>query len=207
MILSRGICSVLLGCLMCACSSSGEPALETAENEQQKATADAGRTLVVGEAPPGAFVRLEPVFTQEFPSPTGEAFIDQSGQMFEPGAVAVQAGQSIQFRSSEDILHNVRVIRSDDKVPIFNVATPPWGSYTHTFDRAGTYDVTCDIHTAMRATILVAATPYVTIADENGRFQFGGIVAGSYTLIGFSGEHELRRVVRISGTRIDVTVP
>ena len=142
-----------------------------------------------------------------FRLPAGESFIDQSGQMFEPGAVAAQTGQTIQFRSSEDILHNVRVIRSDDKTPIFNVATPPWGAYTHTFDEPGTYDVTCDIHTAMRATILVAATPYVTIADENGRFSFVDVVPGSYTLIGFSGPHEVRRTVQISGTRAEVTLP
>ena len=207
MIPGRGLFSLLLAGLMCGCSSSGEPAPQTVQDEQRQVMADAGRTVVVGQAPAGAFVRLEPVLAQDFPPPAGEAFIDQSGQMFEPGAVAVQAGQSIQFRSSEDILHNVRVMRSDDRAPIFNVATPPWGSYTHTFDEAGTYDVTCDIHTAMRATILVAATPYVTIADENGRFRFDGVVPGSYTLIGFSGEHELRRAVRISGTRIDVTVP
>jgi hypothetical protein len=53
----------------------------------------------------------------------------------------------------------------------------------------------------------VAETPYVTIADGSGRFRFDDVVAGSYTLIGFSGEHEVRRAVRISGARADVTLP
>jgi hypothetical protein len=173
--LGRGIGSVLLGCLMGACSSS-ETAPQTAENEQRDVTGTGERTEVVGQAPAGAFVILEPVFVHDFPPPAGESFVDQSGQMFEPGAVAAQSGQTIQFRSSEDILHNVRVIRSDDKTPIFNVATPPWGAYAHRFDEPGTYDVTCDIHTAMRATILVAATPYVGLADENARFSFADVV-------------------------------
>lgn len=207
MILGRGVCTLFLGCLVCACSSSGEPAPAAADNEPRKVTATGVRTVVVGQAPAGAFVRLEPVFAHDFPPPAGESFVDQSGQMFEPGAVAAQTGQTIQFRSSEDILHNVRVIRSDDKTPIFNVATPPWGAYSHRFDEPGTYDVTCDIHTAMRATILVAATPYVTIADENGRFSFVDVISGSYTLIGFSGPHEVRRAVQISGTRAEVTLP
>jgi hypothetical protein len=127
--------------------------------------------------------------------------------MFEPGAVAAQTGQTIQFRRSEDVLHNVRVIRADDKVPIFNVATPPWGAYSHTFDQPGTYEVTCDIQTAMRATILVAATPYVTVADDAGRFSFVDVAPGSHSMIGFSGEHEIRRSVQISGARVDVTLP
>ena len=164
-------------------------------------------TQVSGTAPPGAFIRLEPLVARDFPPPDPGGFIDQSGQMFVPGALVARAGQSVQFRSSEDILHNVRVIRAEDKAPIFNVATPPWGSYTHKFDEPGTYDVTCDIHTAMRATILVTTTPYATIADENGGFEFADVIPGSYKLIGFSGEHAIERVLRISGRRTEVKLP
>jgi hypothetical protein len=206
MIPRPSICGVVAACLTLVGCSSPHSALP-AEGKVPRPKVSEGRTLVVGQAPSGAFVRLEPAFPLDVPPPTGESFIDQSGQMFEPGAVAAQAGQTIQFRSSEDIIHNVRVIRSDDKSPIFNVATPPWGAYSHKFEEPGTYDVTCDIHTAMRATILVAATPYVTIADDTGRFSFANVVPGSYQLIGFSGRHELRRAVHVSGDRIDVTVP
>ena len=74
-------------------------------------TVGSGRTLVTGDAPSGAFVRLEPTFAFEHRLPTGESFIDQSGQMFIPGAPGGPDGQTIQFRSSENVLHNVRVIR------------------------------------------------------------------------------------------------
>ncbi len=190
---------------VCACSPSGERAAAPIAQHNPSA-ASAARTLVVGQAPAGAFVRLQPQFTHEFPPASGESFMDQSGQMFTPAAMVAREGQSIQFRSSEDVLHNVRVIRADDKLPVFNVATPPWGSYTHTFAEPGTYDVTCDIHTAMRATILVAATPYATIADENGAFTFPSVVPGSYRLVGFAGENEVARVVEISGERTELTI-
>lgn len=170
-------------------------------------TGKAARTQVIGTAPPGAFIRLEPLFTHDFPRTAEGGFMDQSGQMFTPGAMVAQTGQAVTFRSSEDVLHNVRVIRAEDKAPIFNVATPPWGAYTHTFDEAGIYDVTCDIHAAMRATILVTATPYARIADESGRFSFADVAPGAYTLIGFSGENELRRRVEIAGNRIELTLP
>lgn len=164
-------------------------------------------TQVTGTAPSGAFVRLEPRFAHDFAPPAGEAFMDQSAQAFVPSAMVARTGQAIQFHSREDILHNVRVIRAEDKAPIFNVVTPPWGAYTHVFDEEGTYEVTCDIHSAMRATILVAATPYATTADENGSFSFTDVVPGRYKLIAFSGENEVARVVNVSGSRTELKVP
>jgi len=116
---------------------------------------------------PGTFVWLEATFAHEFPPAEGVAYMDQQGQMFMPDTVLARTGQPFHFRSSEDVLHNVRVIRSDKK-PIFNVATPPFGSYMHTFDEPGLYNVTCDIHATMRGTVYVASTPYVGTADERG---------------------------------------
>ena len=56
----------------------------------------------------------------------------------------------------------------------------------HAFDEPGFYNVTCDIHATMRATIYVASTPYVGTADERGRFTFDNVVPGTYTLAGFA---------------------
>jgi plastocyanin len=195
------VCVVLTSA---GCSPASEPNRAPAPDARQQAPA---RTRVVGRAPAGAFVRLEPLFAHDFPSTPSERFVDQSAQTFVPGALVARTGEAVEFRSSEDILHNVRVIRAEDKAPIFNVATPPWGSYTHTFTDAGTYEVTCDIHMAMRATILVMPTPYATIADESGAFSFDAVVPGSYKLIGFSGEHAVERVVAISGSSMEVAVP
>ena len=99
------------------------------------------------------------------------------------------------------MLHNVRVIRSD-KTPIFNVATPPFGSYTHTFDEPGFYNVTCDIHVTMRATVYVASTPYVGTADERGRFAFEDVVPGTYTVAGFADAAPIAKPVEIAGPRV-----
>jgi plastocyanin len=132
---------------------------------------------------PCTFVWLEPAFEHDFPPAEGAAYMDQQGQMFMPDTVVAQTGQPVHFRSSEDELHNVRVIRNE-KTPIFNVATAPFASYTHVFDAPGFYNVTCDIHTAMRGTIDVASSPYVGTADEHGRFVFERVVPGRYTAFG-----------------------
>ena len=47
--------------------------------------------------------------------------MDQSGYEFLPGFLIAQAGQTIQFGNSEDVLHNVRVAEASTQKPIFNV--------------------------------------------------------------------------------------
>ena len=168
-------------------------------------TSGTGTTVSVTTTP-GTFVWLEATFAHEFPPAEGVAYMDQQGQMFMPDTVLARTGQPFHFRSSEDVLHNVRVIRSDKK-PIFNVATPPFGSYTHTFEEPGLYNVTCDIHTTMRGTVYVASTPYVGTADERGRFTFENVVPGTYKVSGFADATPIEKAVEIAGARIDVSLP
>ena len=185
-----------------ACSSPDQPAPAPPSLDAAEAVSSSG-TLVVGRAPGGAYVMLEAT-DQAFSPPADPTFMDQSSQMFIPGEMVARTGQEVKFRSSEDVLHNVRVIRSDDKKPIFNVATPPWGSYSHTFEEPGVYDVTCDIHATMRASILVSNTPYATVADGEGRFTFENVAPGVYRLVTFVEGKRKELTVRISGTRTDV---
>jgi plastocyanin len=55
--------------------------------------------------------------------PEGAAYRDQQGQMFMPDTLLVRTGQPVHFRSSEDVLHNVRMIRSDN--PASSTASAP----------------------------------------------------------------------------------
>ena len=68
--------------------------------------------------------------------------MDQSGYQFLPGLLVAQAGQTVQFRNSEDVLHNVRVTEVATDTPVFNVATLAYGAYDHKFERPGFYTVT-----------------------------------------------------------------
>lgn len=132
------------------------------------------------------------------------AYMDQSAQMFVPDFLIARAGQIVQFRSSEDVLHNVRVDYGGIRTPIFNVAVPPWGIYRHTFENTGFYNVSCDIHTTMRALILITSAPHAAIADEAGNFVFHDVAPGSYKLKAFvRGEHA-EHIVHISGARTDL---
>lgn len=172
----------------------------------EPAKGDSAGTTVFVKTTPGTFVWLDAAFDHHFPPAEVAAYMDQQGQMFMPDTVLARTGQPVRFRSSEDVLHNVRVIRSD-KTPIFNVATPPFGSYTHVFDEPGFYNVTCDIHATMRATVYVAATPHVGTSDERGHFTFDYVVPGPYKVASFADGKPIEKTVEVAGARIDVSLP
>lgn len=133
--------------------------------------------------------------------------MDQSGQMFIPGMLTARIGQEVQFRSSEDVLHNVRVDHGPARTPIFNVATPPFGQYVHTFTEPGFYNVSCDIHTVMRATLFLTDAPYVVEIPDTGTFTFPDVVPGSYRVTGFVEGKPINKALEVSGAEVSLQVP
>ena len=110
----------------------------------------------------------------------------------------VREGQSVHFRNSEDELHNVHVVDARTGSTVLNVAMPIiGGSYYHTFERAGTYDVSCNVHQEMAATILVTSTPYAVVADRDGRFSLPDVPPGFYNLTMRHGTQRIERVVEV----------
>ena len=67
--------------------------------------------------------------------------------------------------------------------------------------------MSCDIHTAMRATVYISSTPYIATADEQGRFTFENVVPGSYKLFGFEEGTRIEKIVEIAGARVDLSIP
>ena len=91
--------------------------------------------------------------------------MDQVALTFIPGVLVVRTGHPVEFRNSDDTLHNVRVNEVATKAGTFNVAIPMGEDYRFTFDREGFYDVGCDIHPAMSATIYASPSPYTALTD------------------------------------------
>lgn len=130
--------------------------------------------------------------------------MDQFGMGFNPDFLLARAGQRVEFRNSEDVLHNIRVTESATRLPVFNVSPPPFTSYVHAFDRPGFYAVSCDIHPSMHADILVTSTPYAVVADEGGNFAFSDVSPGSYNLTVYYGGRRIERVVEVAGSRTEL---
>jgi plastocyanin len=158
---------------------------------------------VTGIVPKNAIVTLLPASGAP-PMPAEPAVLDQIAKQFLPRTLIVRVGQRVEFRNSEDMPHNVSVMRRESGTEVFNVGTEPHQTYAHTFDRVGQFDVTCDIHEGMEATLIVARGPTTTIAEDDGRFSFPNVAFGSYTLsLTYSGQ-TVEQAVEVRGARTEI---
>jgi plastocyanin len=159
---------------------------------------------VSGTVPRNALVTLLPA--EPVPMPGGPAVMDQYAKQFVPNVLYVRVGQPVEFRNSEDMPHNVMVTRRGTGAAVFNVGTEPQQKHVHTFDRIGQFDVTCDIHPGMQATLIATNSPLSTIAGDNGQFALPNVKHGSYTLsLTFEGR-TVEQPLEVTGARTEVRV-
>jgi plastocyanin len=191
------ICGLLLVGVLCACSSA-----ERTDAPKPASAENASISEVKGRVPAGALVTMEPASGVAMPE--GSAVLDQFSKAFVPETLFVRVGQPVIFKNSEDQLHNVTVVRARTGTGIFNISQNQGDVHTHTFDQRGEYDVTCDVHPGMRATIVATNTPYAVYADGRGVFTVQNIPPGAYTLRVVTQGRESDRVVEITGARVDL---
>ncbi len=132
--------------------------------------------------------------------------MDQFGKQFVPEYPVVRVGQPVEFRNS-DTPDDVRVARRRAaRVAVFDTATDPFLKHTHTVNQGGLYDVSCDIHPGMAASLVVATSPFVAFADASGRSTIEGMPPVSYRLRSAIAGQDFEQTVDVLGPRTDVTV-
>jgi hypothetical protein len=136
--------------------------------------------------------------------PDGGAVMDQFAKAFVPETLFVRIGQPVTFKNSEDQLHNVTVVRTRTGTGVFAISQNQGDVHTHTFEEAGEYDVTCDVHPGMRATIVATTTPHTMYADSRGAFVFPAIPRGRYTLRVAARGQDYSRAIEVGAVRVDV---
>jgi plastocyanin len=196
-IIAAAVLLLVTGCSKSTSSSGPATTAGTPLSPPPSATA-AQLGTVTGTAAPGAIVLLEPKARKEFPPPE-TAVMDQVSLTFTPPMLFVRTGHAVEFRNSDDTLHNVHVDNSDTREPAFNVAIPTGEVYKYTFPKDGFYHVACDIHPAMSAEIFSASTPFVTAAEGDGTFAFADVPPGQYIVRTFAGGTKSDREVEIKG--------
>jgi len=205
---------VALPFLVAACSTPSEPPARSTASTQPPAAAatrSATQGVVAGRVPIGgagqtSIVVLQPKAPVEAPQVLPPV-MDQVALTFIPGVLLVRTGQPVQFRNSDDVLHNVRVNEDATKAGTFNVAIPMGEDYRFTFEKEGFYNVGCDIHPAMSATIYASPSPYATLSDTAGKFEIRDVPPGTYNAIVYAGTQRIERPVEVppSGTEVDFT--
>jgi hypothetical protein len=109
----------------------------------------------------------------------GRIFLDNQQCTFTPHVQIAAIGSELLLKNSDPILHTVHARLGNDT--LFNVGLPRWRQVSKVLDRLGIVRIDCDVlHTWMSAAIVVVATPYVAVTDENGLFSIEQIPAGKY---------------------------
>jgi len=204
------VLAVSLGCGTKSAPAPAASAPSTSSSGPSAGSSAGGAASVTGKVKgsgAGSVVVLTPADGHDIPPPAAPRIMDQSGYEFLPALLIAQQGQTVQFRNSEDVLHNVRVTEVATETPVFNVATIAFGAYNYKFERPGFYTVTCDIHSTMRADILVTPTPYTAKTDAGGGFAIDNVPAGSYTLTLYAGGPPTTKSVEVKNGKTELDLP
>jgi hypothetical protein len=121
-------------------------------------------------------VYLEPLDGAPRAAPPPPVSLRQRDARFSPPFLAVARGQTVEMPNDDDIYHNVFSFSAPNG---FDLGLYPAGeSRSVTFREPGVVRIYCSIHESMNGTIFVAPTPWLAVADPEGRFAIRGAPSG-----------------------------
>jgi plastocyanin len=117
----------------------------------------------------------------QFPTPRQAVVIDQVGCRYTPHVAAVQTGQTLTFRNSDGLLHNVNATPQVNRP--FNFSQPVNMDTNRTLAQAEVaVPVRCDVHGWMRAYVGVTSHPYNAVTGDGGTFSLRELPPGDYVI-------------------------
>jgi plastocyanin len=122
------------------------------------------------QSPPG--VKWEPS--------TKPVQVDQQQCLYVPRVVIVPVGGTVEFLNSDRLLHNLHSVSTEN--PTFNRTQPKGRTVPMVFKKPEIVRIDCDLHTWMRAYVVVADSPFFAVTGPNGEFALENVPPGKYTL-------------------------
>ncbi len=108
--------------------------------------------------------------------------IEQRNKAFSPDFLVVVIGTWVEFPNWDRFTHNV--FSRSQAAPPFDLDRYPYGrSKSYQFVKLGVVQVFCNIHPAMRATVVVVPNRCFTRADAEGGFTLADVPPGEYELV------------------------
>lgn len=104
--------------------------------------------------------------------------MDQQKCRFEPHLLVVPVGNTVVWKNSDSVNHNVNV--KAKKNGSFNNNVASGGEEKRVMEHAETVSVGCDIHPWMGATVFVTDTPFAAQTGRDGTFTLEGVTPGTY---------------------------
>src|SRR5438105_5462225 len=115
-----------------------------------------------------------------WPSAPTKVDMDQKGCVFVPRVVIVPAGATVEFLNSDRLLHNLHSASQEN--PTFNRTQPRGRVIPVTFSKPEIVQVNCDLHSWMRAWVVVADHPFYALSNDAGEFVLPNVPSGKYVL-------------------------
>lgn len=118
------------------------------------------------------------------------ARINSYNNNFSPSFLVISTGDYLEISNQDPFFHNTHIF--DRNRTLFNIATPtPDVSVRKIIPRPGLFNVQCDVHPWMYASIAVVDSPYYSVARQPGRYKISDIPQGEYTLHIWQPEKEV----------------
>ncbi|HZF00909.1 MAG TPA: carboxypeptidase regulatory-like domain-containing protein [Methylomirabilota bacterium] len=112
------------------------------------------------------------------------AMLDQKGCLYMPTILAIQTGQKLIVKNSDNCIHNVHSISTAGN-PEHNDAQMSGGAdLTYTFPKPEMFlKFQCDVHPWMFAWVSIFDSPYFSISGKDGKFTIKNVPPGRYTVV------------------------
>jgi plastocyanin len=140
--------------------------------------------LVLGDGNTMAniFVQVSNPPDGSYPAPSEPVVIDQHGCQYHPHVAGVMAGQPLEFKNSDGILHNVHGLPKENRE--FNLGMPASVTEKETVlnKPEPLFHVKCDVHPWMQAYVAVMSHPFFDVTAKDGQFTLANLPAGTYTV-------------------------
>lgn len=129
----------------------------------------------------GAVVSVDAIagpITKSAPQPV---VITNSHCSFSPHIVVSRIGQQIEIRNDDPVMHNTHLTL--DTRTFLNVALVPSGRpIVKQLKQPGIYDVRCDAHHFMSASMLAFPHPFFSVTDGSGTFRIPHLPSGEHLM-------------------------
>lgn len=108
------------------------------------------------------------------------AKIDQKQCVFVPRVIVTPVSRTVDFLSSDPLLHNIHSFSQAN--PSFNRAQPKGRVISVAFNAPEIIRIDCDLHSWMRAWVVVAEHPYYVVTGDRGEFVLENVPPGKHTI-------------------------
>jgi plastocyanin len=174
---------------------AGEPSAAAAAPGRQFGTVS-GRVRVSGQPVTEAYVYIDGLKTSTTRNHRIE--IKQKDKQFSPRVAVVPLGTSVVFPNDDSVIHNVFSLNLGNAFDLGSVKSGE-KSAPVTLLKPGHVEVFCNIHSKMRADILVVPNALWVRVSSDGSFQIPGVPTGARRIVLWSPN------ARLVSQQVDVT--